>query len=75
MSRAAESSSMTGTDLRAARLSRGLTQQQLADALGVTRNSVARWERGELTIRAPKMLAAALQAIPLAPKDDSGQSR
>jgi transcriptional regulator with XRE-family HTH domain len=32
--------------LRAFRVRRGLTQQQLADQLGVTQQSVARWEQG-----------------------------
>jgi DNA-binding transcriptional regulator YiaG len=29
----------------------GLTQAQLGDLVGVARNSVARWERGEMGIR------------------------
>ena len=39
---------MTGEKLRSERLLRGLTQKQVADALGVHKNTVARWERGEL---------------------------
>lgn len=39
---------MTGDELRNWRMARGLTQQQLAERLGVPANTIARWERGEL---------------------------
>ena len=35
-------------DVRALRDKLGLTQEQLADRLGTTKNTVARWERGEM---------------------------
>lgn len=35
-------------NLRATRIRRGLTQKQVAAELGVSPNTVARWERGEL---------------------------
>jgi transcriptional regulator with XRE-family HTH domain len=38
----------TGDLLRAMRLRRGLTQEQIADHLGVRRFSVSRWETGDL---------------------------
>lgn len=44
---------MTGTELKAQRTRLGLTQLELAAKLGVTANSVARWERGERGISEP----------------------
>lgn len=38
----------SGTDLRADRRRLGLTQAALAARLGVTPNTIARWERGEI---------------------------
>ncbi len=35
---------MTPAELKAWRKTRGLNQQQLADAIGTTRNTVSRWE-------------------------------
>lgn len=42
---------VTGKDVRRIRKRLGLSQPQLAERLGVTKNSVARWERGEMGIR------------------------
>jgi transcriptional regulator with XRE-family HTH domain len=42
---------MTGVALRRLRRGLGWTQKQLAEAVGVTRKTVARWERGELGMR------------------------
>ena len=44
---------MTGDELRRLRRRLGLTQVQLAERLGVTSTSVARWERGERAISEP----------------------
>lgn len=48
--------------IRAARIAAGMTQQQLADALGVAQQSVTRWETGEREPRVStlKRIAAAL---------------
>lgn len=48
--------------IRAARLAAGMTQQQLADALGVAQQSVTRWETGEREPRVStlKRIAAVL---------------
>jgi DNA-binding transcriptional regulator YiaG len=44
---------MTGHELQAFRKRLGLTQARLAKHLGVTRNSVARWEMGIMEMREP----------------------
>jgi transcriptional regulator with XRE-family HTH domain len=52
---------MKGAELREWRLALGLTQQELADKLEVSRNTVARWERDEMAI--PGFLHLALKSI------------
>ncbi len=42
-------------DIKTLRERLGMTQKELADAVGVQPNTVARWERGELRISAPMM--------------------
>lgn len=42
---------MDGKTLKAIRARLGLTQEQLAEHLGVARNSVARWERDEIGMK------------------------
>jgi DNA-binding transcriptional regulator YiaG len=44
---------MTGTELRRLRTRLKLTQKQLAGEIGVTENTVARWERDEVKISEP----------------------
>jgi DNA-binding transcriptional regulator YiaG len=44
---------MKGDELRRIRDRLGWTQTEMAEALGVTRNTVARWERDEVSIREP----------------------
>jgi DNA-binding transcriptional regulator YiaG len=44
---------MQGKELKAIRKRLKLTQRQVADQIGVTTNTVARWERDEITIREP----------------------
>lgn len=39
---------MNGKELRKRRKALGLTQEALAGELGVTANTIARWERGEI---------------------------
>jgi predicted ATPase/DNA-binding XRE family transcriptional regulator len=49
--------------LRERRQALQLTQADLGRVLGVTRNSVARWERGELPIRHPELVVLALDNL------------
>lgn len=44
---------MKGRTLRIIRTRLGLTQKAMAERIGVTKNTVARWERNEMTIREP----------------------
>lgn len=53
----------TGADLRRFRDSLGLTQEQLGALLDIPRNTIARWERGELPIEKIVQLGLALKAI------------
>jgi transcriptional regulator with XRE-family HTH domain len=52
---------MTGEDLRRRRDALGLSQAKLGEALGVSGNTVARWERDEMSI--PPYLSLALQTL------------
>jgi len=54
---------MTGVELRKERGRLALSQAKLADALGVTANTVARWERGEMNIAQPQLVEAALKNL------------
>jgi transcriptional regulator with XRE-family HTH domain len=49
--------------LRECRLALRLSQAELSRVLGVTRNSLARWERGDLPIRHPELVALALDNL------------
>jgi transcriptional regulator with XRE-family HTH domain len=54
-------SAMTGEELKEKRTTLGLTQAQLAEILEVKPNTVARWERGILTV--PKAIELALETV------------
>ena len=54
---------MAGEWLRERRLAMGMTQRDLAGELGVSLNTLARWERGALEVQHPQMLSLALDAI------------
>lgn len=56
---------MQGTNIKAVRLKRGMSQQELADAIGVTKSTISKYEKGQ---REPKYnvlrgIAAALGSI------------
>lgn len=67
-----------GADLREYRERLGMTQEELADKLEIPRNTIARWERGELAIEKTRLLELALSALSGLPKkppaDDEWQS-
>jgi transcriptional regulator with XRE-family HTH domain/uncharacterized protein YuzE len=54
-----------GALLRLWRERLGMTQEQLATALDVGKNTIARWERDELRIEHPRMLELALRTLTL----------
>lgn len=54
---------MTAKQIKSYRMKLVMTQAQLAEALDVTANTVARWERGEAAPESPKMLLLALRAL------------
>jgi transcriptional regulator with XRE-family HTH domain len=45
---------LTPDELRARRNALGLSQQKLAEALGVTQHTISRWEEGKMKITAPR---------------------
>ena len=61
---------MTGHDLRVRREDLGLSQRKLAALLGIHWNVLARWERGVLTIRHPRILELALDAVTASQQSD-----
>jgi transcriptional regulator with XRE-family HTH domain len=52
---------LTGRELRARRIALDLTQSELGEALEVSTNTVARWERGEVGV--PGMTDLALKTL------------
>jgi transcriptional regulator with XRE-family HTH domain len=54
---------MEAHDLRRRRVALGLNQTELAQRLGVARNTVWRWEAGEEPIGNPAMVSLALEAL------------
>jgi len=53
---------LTGRELRRQRLLLGLTQSELADRLGMSRNTITRYERGFLP-KIPKYVELAIKGL------------
>jgi transcriptional regulator with XRE-family HTH domain len=64
---------MIGKELKAIRRRLGWSQQQLADAAGVWRNSIARQERGEMGIK--ESLARLLRLIAIGTGGESSHGQ
>jgi DNA-binding XRE family transcriptional regulator len=64
-------SPMTGAELRRARERLGMTQAELADALGVWRHSVARMERSESPVMKHTGLAVKYLLLTMGKKSQS----
>ena len=62
---------MTGVEIRALREKLGWTQMALAEAVGATSNTVARWERDEMAISEPA--ARLLQKIAAEQRPQTGK--
>ena len=52
---------MEGSELREKRIALGMTQAQLAEVLAVKPNTVARWERGLLSV--PRTVELAMETV------------
>lgn len=57
-----------GARIKAARISRGLTQEELADAAGISRPAVTMWEAGDVNNIRPKHLFRAATALGVEPQ-------
>jgi DNA-binding CsgD family transcriptional regulator/transcriptional regulator with XRE-family HTH domain len=71
----ADGDGLTPVQLRARRRALGLTQEALAREVGVSVNTVARWERGALAIRRPQEVRRRLDQLAFgnAESTDDGQ--
>src|SRR5438067_1476723 len=64
---------MTATELKKIRAQLGWTQQKLADAVGLTRNSIARYEMGMVNMR--ESVARLIQMIAKAERGQSASGK
>lgn len=54
---------MDGHELRVIRTKLNMNQEQLAAVLGVTQNTISRWESGKVAIRHDQILELALRCL------------
>ena len=66
---------MLPRDLREQRMRLRMSQAALAAALGVARNTIARWERSELEIRHPELIQMALDRLATRKQSPSGSAQ
>ena len=62
---------MEGNELKDRRIALGLTQAQLAEILDVKPNTVARWERGLLSV--PRTVELAMETVEHMQKKSGGK--
>lgn len=65
---------LTGADVKRRRQALGWSQQRLADALGVARISIARWETGG-AIQTPRLVDLALRWVEQDQRAAAGMAR
>ncbi len=66
---------MKGEEIREQRKELELTQVELGERLDVSGNTIARWERGEVSFEHPEMLRLALTALREQLKSGSARRR
>lgn len=66
---------MTPEEFKTERERLGFSQVELAYSFGIPRNTVARWERGEMKIQQPTILRLAFEALKRAQSDASRTAR
>src|SRR5262249_37306916 len=71
----ASAEALTPAGLATRRRALGLTQRALGELLGVPRNTVARWERGDLRVARPDWLALALGQLEEGSRASAGSAR
>lgn len=59
---------MIGQKLKEVRKELGLTQKEFGDMLGISSNSIARYERGEMEPQHPRVLELAIDQLRLTRK-------
>lgn len=66
---------MLSQKLKETRKELGLTQKEFGDLLGISSNTIARYEREELTPQHPRVLEMAIEYLRLTPKTKDNLSK